>query len=46
MIETLNNDEVEALLRALSGITAFFRSKYKKLLIIDTVKSYVASIEV
>ena len=45
MIETLNNDEVEALLRALSGITAFFRSKDKKLRIIDTVKSYVASIE-
>lgn len=45
MIETLTDEEVEALIRALSGISAFFRSKDKKLRLIDKVREYVETID-
>lgn len=45
MVETLTDEEVEALIRALSGISTFFRSKDKKLRIIDKVKEYVDTID-
>ncbi|OGO90793.1 MAG: hypothetical protein A2Y17_03380 [Clostridiales bacterium GWF2_38_85] len=45
MVETLSAEEVEALIRALSGISNFFRSKYKKLRLIDKVLAYVDHID-